>query len=94
MKWTIIHALPLFLHLCDSRTHQVDGYAPSDKKATVDIHGMVLELNDASQAANNATDDEGEHQEWLQELGRVSQSGIKVHLWKETSLLTEVLGNS
>lgn len=74
----------------NNKTHQVDGYAPSDEKATVDIHGMALELNDASQATDNATDDEGKHQEWLQELRRVSQSGIKVHLWKETSLLTEV----
>jgi len=69
MKGIIIHTLPLFLHCCKSRTHQVDGYAPSDKKATVDIHGMVLELNDTSKAADNAADDEGEHQEWFQELG-------------------------
>lgn len=80
VKWIILN----------NKTHQVDGYAPSDEKATVDIHGMILELNDASQATDNAADDEGKHQEWLQEFRWVSQRGIKVHLWKETSLLTEV----
>lgn len=63
------HPHSAFESFCHNRTHQVDGYAPSNEKATVDIHGVVLELNDASQATDNATDDKGKHQEWLQELG-------------------------
>ncbi len=56
------------LIILNNNTHQVDGYAPSDEKATVDIYGMILELNDASQATDNTADDEGKHQEWLQEF--------------------------
>lgn len=86
-------------NICDSRTHQVDSYAPSNEKTAVNIHRMVLELNDASQAADNATHDKGEHQERLQELRGVSQGGIKIHLQekhfddhkKRDQISTEVL---
>lgn len=75
-----MHWIMNLYNICDSRTHQVDSYASSNEKAAVDVHRVVLELNDASQAADNATDDKGENQEGLQELRGVSQGGIKIHL--------------
>lgn len=44
------------------RTHQVDGYTSSDEETTVDIHGMVFELDDASQTTDDRTHDEGKDQ--------------------------------
>ena len=63
-----------------SRPHQVHGDGSAQQEAEVDVDGVVLVLDDPGQAADDATHDEGEDQQWLEQLGRVGQRAVKVHL--------------
>ena len=63
--------------------YQVDSNSPSKQEAQVDVDGVVLVLNDPGQTAYNGTDNKGEDEEGLQQLGRVCQSAVEVHLWTE-----------
>ena len=54
-----------------SDSYQVDGDASTQQEAQVDVDGVVLVLDDPGQAADDATNDEEEDQQGLQQLGRV-----------------------
>lgn len=61
--------------------YQVDSNSASKQEAQVDVDGVVLVLDDPRQTANDGTDNEGEDQQGLEQLGRVCQSAVEVHLW-------------
>lgn len=62
------------------KSHQVDGNGSAQQESQIDVDGVVLVLNDPSQAANDGADDEGEDQQGLEQFGRVRQRAVEVHL--------------
>lgn len=50
------------VHVSSRDTHQIDSNASPDEEATIHIHGMVFELDDASQTTDDCTHDEGKDQ--------------------------------
>lgn len=49
--------------------YQVDSDSTAKQEAQVDIDGVVLVLNNPGQTTNDGTDDEGEDQQGLEQLG-------------------------
>lgn len=49
--------------------YQVDSNSTAKQEAQVDVDGVVLVLNNPGQTTNNGTDNEGEDQQRLQQLG-------------------------
>lgn len=60
--------------------YQVDSNSSSKQETQVDVDGMVLVLNNPGQTTDNGTDNEGEDQQGLEQLGRIRQSAVEVHL--------------
>lgn len=60
--------------------YQVNGDGGSQDPSEVDVNGVVPELDDSGQSGQDGQHDEGEHQERLQELRRVGQNRVEVHL--------------
>lgn len=65
---------------CSVSSHQVDGDGGPQQPAAVDVHRMVPELDDPGEASQDGQHDEGEDQQRLQQLGRVGQHRVEVHL--------------
>lgn len=74
----------------NSGPHKVHSDASSQDEAQVHVDGVVLVLDDARQAADDGTDDEGEHQERLQQLGRVRQRAVEVHLQEQRQQMEDI----
>lgn len=62
--------------------HQVYSDCAAQQEAQVDVDGVVLVLDDPGQATDDATHDEGEDQQRLQQLRGVGQRAVEVHLWR------------
>lgn len=60
--------------------YQVEGHGAAQQEARVHVHGVVLVLNDPGQAADDGADGGREDQQGLQQLGRVCQRAVEVHL--------------
>lgn len=74
--------------------YQVDSDGSSQQPSTVDINRVVPELDDPGQSSQDGQHDEGEHQQRLQQLSRVCQHCVEVHL-KDTAfnVSTSILRN-
>lgn len=70
----------LLLHSLDRETigkeavdrtcpYQVDSDSTSKQEAQVDVDGVILILNDPGQTTNDGTNNEGEDQQGLEQLG-------------------------
>lgn len=61
-------------------SYQVHSNSTSNQEAQVNINGVVLVLNNPSQTTNDCTHHEGEDQQGLEQLGRVCQCAVEIHL--------------
>lgn len=62
------------------KRYQVEGDGAAEQEARVDVDGVVLVLNDPGQATDDGADGVGEDQQGLEQLGRVCQGAVEVHL--------------
>lgn len=61
-------------------SYQVHSDSTSNQEAQVNINGVVLVLYNPSQTTNDCTHHEGEDQQGLEQLGRVCQCAVEIHL--------------
>lgn len=73
--------------------YQVNCDGCTQQPPAVDVHRMVPELDDPGEASQDGQHDEGEHQKRLEQLGRVCQHCVEVHLehtvWEEPLVIKE-----
>lgn len=61
-------------------SYQVNCDGCTQQPPAVDVHRMVPELDDPGETSQDGQHDEGEDQERLEQLGRVGQHRVEVHL--------------